>query len=297
MIKKAFMSFCTNCGKQNPDTAKFCTSCGTTLTAKVVSSQPNAPIVAPPTIAPVYQPPGTKLTGKNTWIIIAVMLLLGLGAAGYYLFFYKKQSSASSSQNIADSISASTHGLYPQASQRLLLTEELQNMSEYDIKIMRNEIYARHGMIFTNNELNDYFNKQPWYERKYANVAGSLSDIEEKNVMVLKQYHNVNNPSTLNENKKLVFQSPCYVIVTGAYVTENDARNGVSQTIAEGYSNAGYLWIPDYPSLSGKQFFSTFLGPYPTYDECKVSLNSIRQTGKSWYGVKVSYENTRVEIH
>ena len=25
------MSYCTKCGKQNPDTAKFCTGCGTTL--------------------------------------------------------------------------------------------------------------------------------------------------------------------------------------------------------------------------------------------------------------------------
>ena len=86
------MSFCTNCGKQIPDTAKFCTSCGATLAAKVVPSQSDAQIIIPPaTTQPVYQSAYTKTTGKSTWITIAVIALLGFGTAGYFLFFNKKQ--------------------------------------------------------------------------------------------------------------------------------------------------------------------------------------------------------------
>ena len=45
--------FCPNCGKQNPDDAKFCESCGSTLSA---AAAPKAEPVAPPPQPPI-QPP------------------------------------------------------------------------------------------------------------------------------------------------------------------------------------------------------------------------------------------------
>ena len=37
--------------------------------------------------------------------------------------------------------------------------------SKIDLRIMRNEIYARHGYVFKDNELRNYFEKQSWYRR------------------------------------------------------------------------------------------------------------------------------------
>ncbi|MBK8300439.1 MAG: SPOR domain-containing protein [Chitinophagaceae bacterium] len=102
--------------------------------------------------------------------------------------------------------------------------------------------------------------------------------------------------SFTDSDGKLVYKSDCFVIITGSFSYETDAKTEVRRMINEGYSNSGYLWIPDYPSLSGKQFYAPFIGPFTSYGECETNLKSLAKTGRFWYGVKVSFDNNRVEI-
>ena len=53
---------------------------------------------------------------------------------------------------------------------------------------MRNEIYARHGFIFQNTEMKNYFSTQPWYSPLNNDVNGILSVIEKKNIEFIKRY-------------------------------------------------------------------------------------------------------------
>ena len=56
------------------------------------------------------------------------------------------------------------------------------------LAIGRNEIYARHGYTFKNQELKAYFNSKSWYQEKTANEqAIQLNEIERYNVKLLKQ--------------------------------------------------------------------------------------------------------------
>lgn len=105
-----------------------------------------------------------------------------------------------------------------------------------------------------------------------------------------------NQSSYLDSYGKLVYVSSCFIIVTGAFLYEQDARNYVQQEINKGYLNSGYLWIPDFPSLSGKKFYATFIGPFTSYDECRNNLEILDRTGRFWYGKKVSLNNENVEI-
>ena len=57
-------------------------------------------------------------------------------------------------------------------------------MSAWKKKIMRNEIYARHGYIFQTRDMIEYFNAQPWYTPRTRNVR--LSEIETYNVQLIK---------------------------------------------------------------------------------------------------------------
>jgi hypothetical protein len=107
---------------------------------------------------------------------------------------------------------------------------------------------------------------------------------------------NAGQASYIDPEGKLVYKSDCFVIITGSFSYETDAKNEVVRMKNEGYTNAGYLWIPDYPSLSGKQFYAPFIGPFQSYSECENNLRSLTKTGRFWYGVKVSFDNTRVEI-
>ncbi len=84
---------------------------------------------------------------------------------------------------------SSTPGRYPEASERYLSSAEIQYMSKSELELMRNEIFARHGYIFTKNEkMIRYFNSQSWYSPTSYDVNNLLSKIEKENVALIKMY-------------------------------------------------------------------------------------------------------------
>lgn len=52
---------------------------------------------------------------------------------------------------------------------------------------MRNEIMARHGLIFKSNDLKTYFSKTDWYSGYREKADKYLSKIEEQNIALIKQ--------------------------------------------------------------------------------------------------------------
>lgn len=85
-------------------------------------------------------------------------------------------------------ITTGNKGLYGFTSERLLTEDDLSNMTNNELKIMRNEIYARHGYIFKTKRMKEYFSTQPWYEGIYDDVSSMLSEIEVKNVEFIKRH-------------------------------------------------------------------------------------------------------------
>lgn len=65
-----------------------------------------------------------------------------------------------------------------------LSTEEIERLSNLEILLARNEIFARHGYIFGVPELNDYFQTKPWYYKVSNDVT--LNEVEAYNVEALK---------------------------------------------------------------------------------------------------------------
>ncbi|ULT56760.1 YARHG domain-containing protein [Neobacillus drentensis] len=65
------------------------------------------------------------------------------------------------------------------------LTESnLADLTLADLRLARNEIYARHGYIFKSEDLNSYFSKKSWYHPD-ASFDGSLSEIEKSNAELI----------------------------------------------------------------------------------------------------------------
>lgn len=159
------MAYCTKCGKLNPDTAKFCTTCGTVLGTTAPTSVPH------------------KSSSSKTRMIIAIVAILALGTASYFLFFNKKKKEEVKTEAPKESI-----GLYPYTSDRLLTENEISNMSQQELRIMRNEIYARHGFIFHKEDMKQYFGSQTWYKALYTNVNNLLTEIEKKNIVFIRRY-------------------------------------------------------------------------------------------------------------
>lgn len=80
------------------------------------------------------------------------------------------------------------YGKFPIASRLRISEKELltNQFSQDDLKIMRNEIYARHGFIFKKGgDMELYFESQSWYRPRYKNVEGKLTGIEKANVQTI----------------------------------------------------------------------------------------------------------------
>jgi len=72
---------------------------------------------------------------------------------------------------------------------------DLAGKSAFELDIIRNSIFARHGRQFVNQELQNYFNQQPRYRPIYSPKAfpnNLLSNLERKNAAYILQYQNQN---------------------------------------------------------------------------------------------------------
>jgi hypothetical protein len=79
-------------------------------------------------------------------------------------------------------------GKFTEASFKILDEEEMAKMTKADLKLMRNEIFARYGLKFSaGGEMDQYFKKQDWYHGQYDNVDQFLTDIYKQNNTFIKQ--------------------------------------------------------------------------------------------------------------
>jgi len=72
-----------------------------------------------------------------------------------------------------------------------LATEPLQegqlgDMFAEDLRVLRNEVYARHGRIFKDADLQKYFDAQPWYKANPDFKDDQLNEIEAANLAKIK---------------------------------------------------------------------------------------------------------------
>ena len=352
------MSFCTKCGKPNPDIAKFCTGCGATL--KIVVTQKEQSIKTPEITNPVKAQHSSKTKTKP--FLIGLLLFLGLCTGTYFIFFNKKKANSNSTTTVRSD--TTTNIAEEPKPDKNIGSSESHSLTESEIFSFLNEwlnaqnnknivtyssFYSQdfQGIKRIKSGQIYYYNHDEWITDRtkmytsaknlimtVSNVkitgnngrearvnfthgysSDAYKDIGEKQIEIEKaddgkiyitkeEMLNSSTPSNddqgqasfTNSDGKLVYKSDCFVIITGSFLYETDAKIEVRRMINEGYSNAGYLWIPDYPSLSGKEFYAPFVGPFNSYGECENNLKSLAKTGRFWYGIKVSFDNTRVEI-
>ena len=70
----------------------------------------------------------------------------------------------SSSTSSANSTSPKGSYILPNSSDTRLSRSDLNSLSDDDLEIAMNEIWARHGRMFKNNWLQNHFDSQPWYK-------------------------------------------------------------------------------------------------------------------------------------
>lgn len=68
--------------------------------------------------------------------------------------------------------------------------EMLKGLSLHELRLLRNEIFARRGRRFGADWLQDYFNSQDWYEASKTGRQQELTEIEKKNAETILRYEN-----------------------------------------------------------------------------------------------------------
>lgn len=60
------------------------------------------------------------------------------------------------------------HYILPDSDCRVMSKEELSGLNTRQLRLARNEIYARYGRMFTAPDLEAYFSRQPWYQARFT---------------------------------------------------------------------------------------------------------------------------------
>ncbi|PYS75773.1 MAG: hypothetical protein DMF66_18425 [Acidobacteria bacterium] len=71
---------------------------------------------------------------------------------------------------------------------RLVNEDMLRGLSLYELRLLRNEIYARRGRQFKTEWLSQYFYSQPWYYPRDDKGEPELSATERKNIDTIVAY-------------------------------------------------------------------------------------------------------------
>lgn len=174
-----------------------------------IDAQPPVFDAVPPTgdgVPPVFngpqQPTGVQpapAKKSNAWIfiVLAVVLVAGLGVGGYFIYqnFIKKTETINydTSMNNENSyydnnaIDESEYE-YEYLREREMTYADVEGKSAEELRLMRNYIFARRGYIFESEDLKEYFEQFSWYVPLYYDVTPRLSDIEKYNVNFIKEW-------------------------------------------------------------------------------------------------------------
>ena len=73
-------------------------------------------------------------------------------------------------------------------------------------------------------------------------------------------------------------KAPFYFLADSAFEDVNNANLQVARLRAQGYSNAGMFWIPDYPNLGNQQYQQVYAEKFTDLESCVAKLAIHRQS-------------------
>lgn len=193
--------FCNQCGTHIPDGSLSCANCG----APVVKAQPVPPVPE--------QTPKKKfrvgliilliMGGSILLLLLAIVVLLVAGFLFKYQLPAKKFEGEISYIEPADGILQDNtyddvyyrYGgfVLPGSDSNYLCYWDIDGMTEEELTIAEQEIYARHGMAFADSELQAYFMAQDWYAPGSRDFTPNA--YEQANLELLRVYRAVEDGS------------------------------------------------------------------------------------------------------
>lgn len=146
------------------------------LQALITSTQ--APLIPTQAVAPSYP---TKKTRP---------LLMGLAVVAVLVIFlviprFVEQRNTSPAGTAVVGVEPGATRLCAICAKRQLTEADLMGRSAQDLTLMRNEIYAVHGRRFVRKDLQEHFDRQPWYKPNPNYSDDLLSTLEIRNAVFI----------------------------------------------------------------------------------------------------------------
>lgn len=107
----------------------------------------------------------------------------------------ESQGNQGSTGSSASSAASSSEYILPDSQTRVYSTDELSQLSDEQLLLARNEIYARHGRGFKDSFIRGYFESKSWYHQQYTAeqfdaMPSPLSSTEQANVAAIQKVEN-----------------------------------------------------------------------------------------------------------
>jgi DNA-directed RNA polymerase subunit RPC12/RpoP len=199
------MDLCTNCGEKLNESSRVCTNCGSRVAVnKNITPAPKTRIEKRK-----FRSKSIGLRNKRLVTVIGSIIgLLFLLVVATLIIFNKHEpktavtstKSMDQSKNKIDrkigsntieknstesSNLSSSDYILPDSDKRALSEEDIAALTKGQLRLARNEIYARHGYEFKSADLQKYFSSKSWYNAVPSSTS-SLNDVEKENVKLLK---------------------------------------------------------------------------------------------------------------
>ncbi len=176
---------------------------------------------------------------------------------------------SASSALVRPAYAAESDFIFPRSSYELLTEEDVEGCSAYELYLARNEIFARHGYIFVNEDLKARFSSMDWYVPLYPEAEfrwGYLNWVEQANIALIQQQEAI-----LEGN----VQSPDYIFPTSSYslLTESDLQECTAYELYlarnEIFARHGYIFVNDDLNT----YFRSKAWYTPLYTESEFNWN------------------------
>ena len=108
--------------------------------------------------------------------------------------------------------------IFPDSDKKYLSEDEVRSVEADRLAIGRNEIFARHGYIFSEDTYKQYFESMPWYKGTVPadqfNADEVFNDFEKKNVELIKKVED--EVSGINKADNFIGMDGWYTCITGS---------------------------------------------------------------------------------
>ena len=193
-----------------------------------------------------------------------------------------------------NSANVDIHYIIPYSDSRMLSDSDLQGISRSDLTLARNEIYARHGRMFKDDDIRAYFESQAWYAGIVPADQFSesvLSKTEKANISTIKAYEDYLDGDS--DTGSSTVTNGDYIIPDSStrYLSDSDVRGLDDHTLMLARNEIYARHGRKFNDAEIRAYFESKSWYYPTIDPADFTEDMLSDVEKANIAFIKSYED------